>query len=212
MAWATVHWDAIIGILTVVAELIVALVIYFELRANRLYQALDTIYTHKVYTGRAVIYARFHSIANEGECLMDRQEKFRTAALADSKLASCCDEQIAQFTKLGYLLRPNRLEQLIFGKWSYGPRVLIEFCPHVIVPLAVMLLGYIEQRQREKGRFYAQHFIGLAITCVKTLENNPPNSITFFGADREHDRLTIDRGDLEDTRNRFQSLWTLYKA
>ncbi len=196
--------------LGVIAELLVALVIYFEFQADLTYHALETIYSPHVYKGRQELYVLFYSAAGTDEELSTRQENFKAKVLAETDHLKACDEQIAQFTKLGYLLRPRWLRRWMFWtkgfrKWSgYGPDDMIEFLPHVIAPLGVMLLPYIKQRRSEKGRYYAKHFLGLAIACVRKLEDR---QITLYGSDRSQE-LTITSEDLTNARKELEKLWS----
>lgn len=159
-----VDWAIIAAWAGVVAELVVALVIYWELRAGRTSRAFEALYNDDIYKGRQHLYNAFLSIST-GD-LVEKQATFLVKIREDKKLWENCDSQIQQFAKLGYLLRRNLIYRMLPLSRRYGPHEIIESVSHVIAPLAVRLLPYIQFRRLHKGRHWAKDFVGLAVACL----------------------------------------------
>jgi hypothetical protein len=159
-----VDWAILAAWAGVVAELVVALVIYWELRAGRTSRAFEALYDKGIYQGRENLYSAF--LSTSADCLAEKQAKFLLKIRENKNLWEDCDSQIQQFAKLGYLLRRNWIWRLLPFCRSYGPGEIVESVSHVIAPLAVMLLPYIRLRRQHKGRHWAKHFVGLAVDCL----------------------------------------------
>ena len=153
--WATLGtWAAVL------AELIVAAVIYWELRASRTVTAFETIYRESTREGRRRLYDAF--LAGETQTLVARQEEFLKRILEHKELWDASDWQVTQFGWLGLILHRRFLP-----RWCrYGPNGIVNTISHVITPMAVMLLPYVRLRRRHKGSQWGMHFVGLAATCI----------------------------------------------
>lgn len=184
------------------AELIVAGVIYAELREGRTLKAFEAVFDDKVYFERGKLYETFLS---GPQCELDeRQREFLRRIAADAELRSAVDTQIKQFSWLGYLLHSG-LRRLLPRKFEYGPKKMLLSISHIMAPLAVMFVPYIQLKVKHKGRQFARHFTGLAMACLPlTYEHG----IELFGKDHlgQGYTLKLGREDLEATRTALQAL------
>lgn len=192
----------IFAISTVLAELVVALVIYFEVQASIIYHALEAIYQQPFYHNRGTLYSSFLSV--EARNLTERQNRFLLVMKQDKNVLRNCDDQVSMYTKLGYLLRPRGLRRLRIHSWAgYGPRHMIGFFPHAVAPLAVMSLAYIRERRQDKGPTWGHHFIGLAIACLRETKYR---EIKLHGESQDK-CLIITSQELKETAEELKKLW-----
>src|ERR1700685_3977212 len=144
--------SAVLG-LTFLAELLVALVIYWEIEQHRLGGFMEA-YT-KVHGSRADIYEYFASL-DAGEYLERRREMFRDLVQKNSDLRKKCDEQI------------NHFDIMWYTQGLAGRRKLLKWFPGVVATMYVVLGKRAPEQAGRRGGFWGDRYF--ILFAEKSLE------------------------------------------
>jgi hypothetical protein len=159
----------------VMAELLVALVIWWELRANRVTHLAGEAFPH-MREAQVVIYQRFAELPTSS--FENRREQFRERAWNDDKqgeeLRKLCDAQIVRFSTIWFIWRGQFLSgRKLFLGWP-GSAFDVWF-PHVVVPFWAIAGRYVIQRGRERrGRWTYHYLAAFTYRSILFLERQDP--------------------------------------
>jgi hypothetical protein len=145
-----------IGILTVVAELVVAAVIYFELKQNRRQSFLEKVGQELANEDRRVIYEEYLTLGNSFASLQERSDAFMTRMEEYSRIKERCDRQITLFNDVG----------ITVGGWSLFREPLVDIFPHASIYVWIILRPYILKRRLDAGRWFARPQLLFTLRCV----------------------------------------------
>ncbi len=149
----------------VVAELVIACVIYYELEEERASRFLSEV-LGKPFEDREEIYHEY--ITAGGQKLEERAENFRNKLWHNGKLRQKCDLQLAHFGRLHYMLR-----------WSILHRnLLVQWFPHVPIRLWVMLSAYIKEVAPYRGE--ENEFMQIVLQSLAFMEKKGLRPIRIF--------------------------------
>lgn len=157
--------NVVIGWATVVAELVVAYVIYVELSASALQNFIQRTTEPSATEDRSDIYKAFMELlkhSNLDTASKAFAEKFNT----DPCLKRKCDKQIAHFNALGIAID----HWFIRGTQE---RRIVQIFPHAPVLLWVILGPYIKQRRLDSGSWFATPLLKFTLASATfVIENN----------------------------------------
>jgi hypothetical protein len=175
-------WDpSVTG--TVLAELLIAAVIYYEIEENRVAKFLDDALGSS-YARRSHIYQEYMQVS--GVTWEERAESFRQKIWADLQLRKEVDFQITYFSHAHYLVRSSLLHRGLLKEWF----------PQVIVRMWAMCSAYAKDSERRGIRAageLAKEVVG-SVDAMLTTGNFLPLSIHSVDGKRI---LTLERKDLE---------------
>ena len=120
---------------TVGAELLVALVIYYEVEEHRASTFMGEIQGDLAYTQRANVYDKYSGLS--GTTLTEKAEEFRKIIWQDPYLREICDSQWTYFNRLRYSVRQSLFHRRIASTWF----------PQVSVSFWCMTAPYLRERQ-----------------------------------------------------------------
>src|SRR5438093_517702 len=127
-------WHMIIESGTLVAELAIAVVIYYEIEENRASAFLQESYGD-TYKKRSEIYNKF--VDAVGETLEEKTKRFMELLRSDHALLDDCNMELLQFARYHHMLRRSFFHRNLMSEWF----------PQVLVKLWVILGQYTEQMQ-----------------------------------------------------------------
>jgi hypothetical protein len=136
------------------AEVAVAAVIYLELEHNRQMAFLAKATGKTSDQERRDIYAVY--LALSAELLKDRAEAFKKAMFADRCLKRKCDNEIALFNEIGFMISP----------WIARKKALVDIFPHAPVYIWLILRPYVLQRRDDTGPYFARHYFHFTERCL----------------------------------------------
>jgi hypothetical protein len=126
---------------TVLAELLVAYVIYLELKAGRFSTFEAKALDPKTRRERAYLYKQFFDGFLESETLESRRTRFAMMVQEDKCLREKCHNQVILFNHLWFLLRLSPMRKRQVTSWL----------AHVVVPFWIMVGNYVLEKQRTRG-------------------------------------------------------------
>ncbi len=181
----------------VMAELLVALVIWWELRANRVAHLAGEAFP-RMRDAQVDIYEKFAELP--ASSLKDRRERFRERAWNDDEegkeLRRLCDDQIVRFSTIWFIWRGQFLSgRRLFLGWP-GSAFDMWF-PHVVVPFWAIAGLYVIQRGRERrGRWTYHYLAAFTYRSLLFLERQiPPGTSVKLGIGQGKD-LAIGKEEL----------------
>lgn len=178
------------GWATVITELAIACVIYYELEEERASRFLSEV-LGKPYEDREEIYHEY--ITAGGQTLEERAENFRRRLWNDAKLRLKCDLQLAHFSRLHYMLR-----------WSLLHRDLqVQWFPHVPIRLWVILSAYLKEVAPQRGE--ENEFMQIVLQSLDFLEKKGLKPIKIYPAEGQ-DAVEVSVNDLRQLRSEVNSL------
>ena len=154
------------GWASVIAELVVAWVIYWELEHNRRARFMDAFFAK--YQDRALIYEAFVGLSSS--TLENRRVIFITEIQKSPSLRTRCDEQISHFSNLWQ------------GQSWFGRFVVKRWFPHVVVQMWIMLGPYVRHRSSTRGLWGDRYFVRFAKAAVSTLQRRDNLALEIWGA------------------------------
>lgn len=167
---------------TVLAELLIAFVIYYEIEENRiagfLHEVLD-----KPYKQRREIYEAYGKA--KGVTWQERAQSFRDLIVSDVGLRSKVDYQLSYISNAHYLVRRSLLHQNLMTNWF----------PQTVVRLWAMLCEYVGGSER-RGLELALETIK-AVDAIGKLPRAVPIAIY---ADSWDERISLAAADLRKIR------------
>jgi hypothetical protein len=191
--------ETVIGWASVVAELIVAAVIYFELEQGRRQHFLERATAEHADHDRRQIYKEF--VAATGCPTLEERSKVFVGRMQNAptepengtpkqngkvSLKTSCDRQIALFNDLG----------ITVGAWYSQSETLVEIFPHAAIFIWIILHPYIIQRRKDTGKWLAKPLLEFTLKCVTfVLKENGERGLHLRQANGQ-DGLTISREDL----------------
>jgi hypothetical protein len=158
---------------TVLAELVVAAVIYVEVEQGRRDRFYEEATNEVAAKDRALLYKAFGSLAASypkpvvGSGLVDA---FGHQVELDDTLRNAAEKQLFAFSQIGRLDR----------HW-----LAIDWFPQVALCLPVMLSGLINERRETRGQAYARPLTKLGVNAVAHFKAHPEvikvEGVTFCG-------------------------------
>ncbi len=153
MIFCTIDWGAVFTALGVVAELLVAWVIYYEWEGGKLDRFLED--ADKLADERNRIYEKYCSLTLSGS--KARSDAFAVLIEENPDLQKASHQNIRLMSRIG-----ARLPRTPFFK-----RTPLEW--HVAAILWMILSSYVEKRREESGRTFAQTFLRYALLSIRQL-------------------------------------------
>jgi hypothetical protein len=177
MNLCSVDWSAILTALGVVAELLVAWVIYYEWEGGKLDRFLED--ADKLADEREVIYEAYCGLTANSA----KPRGIAFAALLQSggnvKLNEACHKNIRLLSRIG-----ARLPRTLFFK-----NTPLDW--HVAAILWLIVGSYVEGRRDEAGPSYAERFLGYAQASTKRLLSQKRNIWTVRDPNRARSRDVV---------------------
>lgn len=142
------------------AEILVAWVIYLEVRHGRNVDFLEKATNYDANENRRVMYNEFEKLAGT---LDERANAFCKMILEPDKegLRKACERQIALFNDLGFSCRKPFWS--IFGRFE---NPLVFLLPHATISVWVVLKPYIVKRRQVTGPWYATPLLKFTVRSV----------------------------------------------
>jgi hypothetical protein len=171
-------------LLTAIGEFVVAYVIYLEVERARLDRFYDAAYKKELREGRRDIYEAFCSLPEPST------EAFRLRLKGDPKLRKTCEEQM------------NFL-QMVGGELPVYPPFrgrMLNWFPHAIVFLWVILEGHIRYRRRVTGySLWQNNFERYAKTAARYIlrKIDAPEIVLLDPNEEQGRNYSITRADLK---------------
>jgi hypothetical protein len=205
--WQTPPSSRVIEFSTIVAEMLVAVVIYFEMEQSRRDHFLEKATTEHADHDRREIYGAFVEIPGE-MTLGERSREFINKMYAEElhpapsdgtaskgqggiTLKQRCDRQIALFNDLGVTI----------SSWYSQRQPLVELFPHAAVYIWIILGPYIIQRRRDTGEWLAKPLLRFTLECASfILEKNQERGLELRG---RGSRVSISRRDLLEVQRQL---------
>ena len=145
----------------VLAELVVAGVIYGELEENRIVAFLAKATDFKTNQERRKIYTAYFDLPMTCNTVDAASAAFNEHALKDEGIKKACDKEIALFNELG----------LVSGKrrwWGWRrPNRLVKILPHAAVYVWVFCRHRIALRRSNTGPWFAKPLLEFTLESVK---------------------------------------------
>jgi len=152
------HW--LLDWAPVLAELLVAYVIYLELKANRFRAFEEKALDPATRTERGFIYREFFANPGAAESLQDRRAGFAERIWKDEQLRAKCENEVVVFDHLWFLLRGSPMRRRQVATWF----------PHVIVPFWAMVGPYVLQKQQARGWWVERELMDFTLSCIGFVE------------------------------------------
>lgn len=140
------------------AELLVALVIYLELRHNREANFLQKAADFNANKSRRKMYRLYFKSVRDSGNLSAAPEAFNQLLRSSQQVRRCSENQLALFNELGLVYRKT------FG---IIPTSMVKVIPHATIFLWVFLKEHIKERRRLSGPWFATPFLRFALESVK---------------------------------------------
>lgn len=155
--------NVVIGWATVVAELVVAYVIYVELGASNLQNFVERTTEPSANKERSAIYEAYLALL-KGSDFDEASEAFLKKIQETPDLKDKCDRQIAHFNALG----------IGIDHWLAQKKKIVGIFPHAAVLVWLILGPYIKQRRQDSGSWFATPLLQFALASViYVTEHNP---------------------------------------
>ena len=146
----------ILALCTVLAELLVAWVIYVEVEHGRRLAFLEKATRFEANEDRQKIYEAYLGLS-AGPSVSARADSFRQLMATDPELKRVCDRQLALFNELGLTCRRSLFRE----------NPLVSLLPHASIYLWVILRPYILKRRRDAGEWFAKPYLAFTLRCVE---------------------------------------------
>jgi hypothetical protein len=158
-------YETTFTMLAFLAEVAVAVVIYFELELNRRGHFLEKATEEAANRDRRDIYEEYVQLGHFGDDFEKRSEAFVKRMRNYPALRDACERQIALFNNLGIIVEPRYA-------MTQG---LVKILLHAAVYIWIILKPHILERQANVGNWYAEPLIKFTYKCAKFLvaENRP---------------------------------------
>jgi len=174
----------------VLAELVVAWVIYRELRLNRNAAFLEKATQFDANEDRRKIYQACFNSPVVCSNIDEASKSFDEYASTNHDIRRRCEKQIALFNELGLVYRREF--------WLFRDR-LVTVLPHAAVYLWIFCRPQIARRRKDTGWWYAQPMIGFTLESVKyVLKFNRPLYLRDESSNQKH--LAVSVADLKNIR------------
>lgn len=139
-----------------VSEIAVAAVIYFELEHSRRTAFLEKATGKDSDQERREIYAAYFELSDASQSSDDRAKKFMEHLFTETDLKKKCDNEIALFNEIGFMIRPRLTQK----------KQLVEIFPHAPVYIWMILRPYVLQRRTDTGPYFACFYFNFTKRCL----------------------------------------------
>ncbi len=143
-------------LLLCLAEIAVALVIYFELEHSRRTAFLEKATGKESDQERREIYAAYFEVCDTSEPMDRRAEAFMKHLFTNLKFKAKCDSEVALFNEIGFMISP----------WLARKKALVEIFPHAPVYIWMILRPYVLQRRTDTGPYFACFYFTFTKRCL----------------------------------------------
>jgi hypothetical protein len=158
------NWGSIAEWLTIVAELVVAYVIYLEVEHSRQANYFEKATQAGANKDRGIIYEAFVRLGPESMPLKDRRKEFFDLIHAKPDIRECCDSQIRLINELGFTATRTLASKKDF----------VALFPHGPIFLWYIAGPYIEERAGDTGPWYARHLMVFTQDCIEYIREKKP--------------------------------------
>jgi hypothetical protein len=197
--------QTLVSWLEVIAELLVAGVIYLEFEHGRLANFCQRTTHDKMGPARATLYREFLEFSSCDLKVRSDKLKENICAEADDKegLRTAADSQIALMNELGLMatrwFAPNS------SRWFAFNKNFTNLFPHIPVFLWVTLRSYIVQRRKDSGPLFAMHLLRYTSRCFDlVIKKGQPLYLRSYGSHPKNLEITIE--SLKELRNEIDAL------
>lgn len=184
----TIDWSALGIWISAGAELLVALVILYEVEQQRRSSFLEEASQIEPFDERTSIFAAF--LDASGTTASEKSEAFCESLWKDPTLRKKCDRQIVLFTRLGHLLTPR-----LFS-WIVSNESILGWFPQSAAILWLILRPYIQERRRRSGRWWAKEFERFVAASVDFLFRNGVETLQMYHPERSNSLFPISKEEL----------------
>jgi hypothetical protein len=146
----------ILALCTVLAELLVAWVIYIEVDHSRRLAFLEKATRFEANEDRQRIYEAYLGLSADLS-VTARADAFKQLMATDQDLKHACDRQLALFNELGLTCRRKLFRE----------NPLVSLLTHASIYLWVILHPYIRKRRRDAGEWFAKPYLAFTLRCVE---------------------------------------------
>jgi hypothetical protein len=176
------------------AEVLIAVVIWWEMEENRRDSFLKEAAKIGSYRNRGKINSAFYntdgeSVGNRSKTFCDQIWKLKRD---DDDLKKSCEEQIVLFNRLGQIRR---------RAWIYK-NDYVQLFPHAVVLFWMIVEPYLETRRAMTGEWWSRDFRELTKECLRFLLKDPNARLYVYDRDRERRNdfviTTVELRRLED--------------
>jgi len=175
----------VLEILTLLADLLIAGAIYYEIEETRASTFLSEAYG-EAYKQRPKIYDRF--VATPGNTITERAAAFRDVIYKDPQLREACELQLIHFSRFHYMLRRSVFHKNLMVKWF----------PHVLVKLWIMLSPYVESHEAVPIGY--QSLMTAVLRSLKYMDKKGI-SLTDFYSSKNEARVKVSPNELTELNN-----------
>jgi len=152
--------SAVIGWVTIAAEVAVAIVIYLELEHNRQQHYFRMAADEKTLAGRREIFDAYISFARGSNQM--GQEFYEKHIKNNSARRQICDQQISLLNEMGFTAT----------RWFSRGDTLVKLNPYGPIFLWITVGAYMTERRNDTGRYWARHMFKMLLKCVKLVEKH----------------------------------------
>jgi hypothetical protein len=138
------------------AEIAVAAVIYFELEHSRRTAFLEKATGKSSDQERREIYASYFEVSDPAQSSDEHAKKFMDHLFANPTLKKKCDNEIALFNEIGFMISP----------WLTRKKPLVEIFPHAPVYVWMIVRPYVLQRRTDTGPYFACFYFNFTKRCL----------------------------------------------
>ena len=179
---------------TIIGELLIAAVIYYEIEENRASAFLTDVQQGEFYKGRAELYDSYAKLT--APTLKGRAEQFRKVLGADPDLRETCDRQWTYFNRLRYMLRFSLFRR----------RLLVTWFPQVLVSFWVMTALYIRERQELRHAPVTDDLKVAVKESLKEMNKHGLKPITVYSRDGLY-KVVVSVDELKQLASDLDSLF-----
>jgi len=181
-----------------IGELLVALVIYWELKANREAEFLKAAFEKEEYVKREPLYRLFFNYT--AGSWRERGDKLAEDLFQENNLdlKIMCGEQLWRLDSLGHVTRPNILRRIV--PQIFWRQESASFFPHSILFFWVMLRRHVILRRAMTGPWWAHNFLRYTTECTEYILRSKVPSVTLYDPDR------VRKADIVFSRNELRKI------
>jgi len=155
-------WGSIPEWFTIVAELVVAWVIYLEVEHSRQASYFEKATQAGANKDRGEIYEAFVKIGPESMPLDERRKAFLDLIHSKPEIRKACDSQVRLINELGFTATRTLASKKDF----------VALFPHGPIFLWLLAGPYIEEREGDTGPWYARHLLVFTLHCIRYIRKH----------------------------------------
>jgi hypothetical protein len=197
MLQCRIDWSAVGIWLGAGAEVLVALVILYEVEQHRRSSFLEEASRDEPFKGRKEIYAKFLE-TEDGLTIREKSEVFCRSLWDNDDLRTECDKQMVLFNRLGHLLTPRPIS------WIVSNDSILQWFPQSAVLLWLILSPYIDERRKRAGPWWAKQFEEFVLASVNFLLCNGAAPLEMYHPRKRDVRLDVGKEELREMQRKLK--------